>query len=119
MQTYSLNKVFLIGRLGANPEGRYTKKGLATSSFSIATHERWKKSDGSWTEHTEWHHIVVWGALAEFTAEALYKGQLVQVEGMLRTRSWKDDREIPHKTTEILGSQIVPLEHKPKKAGGS
>ena len=116
MQTNSLNKVILIGRLGGIPEGRYTKKGQATSSFSVATHERWKKTDGSWTDHTEWHHVVVWGALAEFATESLYKGQLVQVEGMLRTRSWEDDKETSHKTTEILCSQIVPLEHKSKKS---
>jgi len=116
MQTYSLNKVILIGRLGATPKGRYTKKGQATSSFSVATHERWKKSDGSWTDHTEWHHIVAWGPLADFASESLYKGQLIQVEGMLRTRSWKDESENSHKTTEILCSQVVPLEHKPKKA---
>ena len=116
MQTNSLNKVILIGRLGASPEGRYTKNGQATSSFSIATHERWKKTDGSWTDHTEWHHIVVWGALAEFAAESLYKGQLVQAEGMLRTRSWKDDKGASHKTTEILCSQIISLEHGGKKS---
>ena len=116
MQTYSLNKVILIGHLGADPKGRYTQKGQATSSFSIATHERWKKTDGSWTDHTEWHHIVVWGSLAEFASESLYKGQLVQVEGMLRTRSWEDDKKTSHKTTEILCSQIVPLEHKSKKS---
>jgi len=116
MQTNSLNKVILIGRLGASPEGRYTKKGQATSSFSVATHERWKKTDGSWTDHTEWHHVVVWGALAEFATESLYKGQLVQVEGMLRTRSWEDDKGDSHKTTEILCSQIIPLEHKTKKS---
>ena len=106
MQTYSLNKVILIGRLGGNPEGRYTKKGQATSSFSIATHARWKKAGGGWTDHTEWHHIVVWGSLAEFASESLYKGQLVQVEGMLRTRYWKDDSEIPHKTTNIENNLI-------------
>jgi len=113
VQNYSLNKVILIGRLGANPEGRYTQKGQATTSFSIATNERWKKADGSWTDHTEWHNIVVWGALAEFCAEKLYKGQLVQVEGMLRTRGWKDEGGSSHKITEILCSQIVPLEKKP------
>ena len=116
MQTNSLNKVILIGRLGANPEGRYTKNGQATSSFSIATHERWKKTDGSWTDHTEWHHVVAWGTLAEFATESLYKGQLIQAEGMLRTRSWKDEKGNSHKTTEILCSQIIPLEHRAKKS---
>ena len=115
MQTYSLNKVILIGRLGSNPEGRYTKKGRATSSFSIATNERWKKAGGGWENHTEWHHVVAWGVLAEFASESLYKGQLIQVEGMLRTRSWEDDRGVTLKTTEVLCSQIVPLEHRPKK----
>ena len=115
MQTNSLNRVILVGRLGATPEGRYTKNGQATSSFSIATHERWKKASGGWADHTEWHRVVVWGDLAEFASEFLYKGQLVQVEGMLRTRSWKDDKEASHKTTEILCSQIIPLEHKSKK----
>jgi len=112
MQAQSLNKVILIGRLGARPLGKYTQKGQATSSFSIATHERWKKTDGSWGEHTEWHKIVVWGAVAEFSVESLFKGQLVQVEGMLRSRTWKDDKGTVHKITEVLCSQIVPLEHK-------
>ena len=115
MQTYSLNKVILIGRLGEKPKGRYTQKGQATSSFSLATHERWKKSSGAWEEHTEWHNIVLWGDLAEFSVETLYKGQLVQIEGMLRTRTWEDDKGVSHKITEILCSQIIPLEHKPKQ----
>ena len=115
MQTYSLNKVILIGRLGAKPKGRYTQRGQATSSFSIATHERWKKADGCWVDHTEWHNIVAWGSLAEFSAESLYKGQLVQVEGMLRSRVWEDDKGGSHKNLEILCSQIVPLEHKTKE----
>ena len=115
MQNYSLNKVILIGRLGATPEGRYTPKGQATTSFSIATNERWKTTEGSWTEHTEWHNIVAWGPLAEFSAEHLYKGQLIQIEGLLRTRRWEDDTGQTHKITEILCSQIVPLEKKQAK----
>ncbi len=115
MQNYSLNKVILIGRLGADPEGRYTPKGNATTSFSIATNERWKTADGSWVEHTEWHNIVAWGSLAELPAEHLYKGQLIQIEGLLRTRRWNDDSGVSHKTTEILCSQIVPLEKKGAK----
>tara|TARA_X000001036_G_scaffold430516_1_gene463310 strand:- start:1299 stop:1652 length:354 start_codon:yes stop_codon:yes gene_type:complete len=111
MQTYSLNKVILVGRLGADPKGRYTQKGVATTSFSIATNERWKNSEGGgWQDHTEWHNVVAWGKLAEFSSEQLYKGQLIQVEGMLRTRSWKDDKQAVHKITEVLCSQIVPLE---------
>ena len=113
MQTYSLNKVILVGRLGADPRGRYTQKGVATTSFSIATNERWKNTtEEGWQDHTEWHNIVAWGKLAEFSSENLYKGQLIQVEGMLRTRSWEDDKKNNRKITEILCSQIVPLEKK-------
>ena len=114
MQAYSLNKVILIGRLGAKPKGRYTQKGQATCSFSIATNEKWKGPDGNWREHTEWHNIVAWGSLAEFSSGSLKKGQLVQVEGMLRTRSWEDDRGHNNKITEVLCSQITPLEQKNK-----
>ena len=112
MQTYSLNKVILIGRLGANPVGRSTKKGQPTCSFSIATNEKWKNKQGGWNEHVEWHSVVAWGALADFASTALEKGQLVQIEGMLRTRSWEDSQKKMHKTTEILCSHIVPLESK-------
>ena len=102
MQTYSLNKVILVGRLGADPKGRYTQKGVATTSFSIATNERWQNTTGDgWQDHTEWHNIVAWGKLAEFSSESLYKGQLIQVEGMLRTRSWEDDKKKNHKRYEI------------------
>ena len=112
MQTYSLNKVILIGRLGANPVGRSTKKGQSTCSFSIATNEKWKNKQGGWIEHVEWHSIVAWGALADFASSSLEKGQMVQIEGMLRTRSWEDSQKKTHKTTEILCSHIVPLESK-------
>ena len=78
MQTYSLNKVILIGRLGANPVGRYTKKGQSTCSFSIATNEKWKNKKGGWSEHVEWHSIVAWGTLADFASSSLEKGQLVE-----------------------------------------
>ena len=79
MQTYSLNKVILIGRLGANPVGRSTKKGQSTCSFSIATNEKWKNKQGGWNEHVEWHSIVAWGALADFASSSLKKGQMVQL----------------------------------------
>ena len=112
MQTYSLNKVILIGRLGADPVGRYTKKGQSTCSFSIATNEKWKNKEGKWSEHVEWHSIVAWGPLADFASSSLEKGQMVQIEGMLRTRSWEDSHQKTHKVTEILCTQIVPLENK-------
>ena len=112
MQKKSLNKVVLIGRLGAKPEGRYTKEGKSVSSFSLATNESWKNKEGSLVEHTEWHSLVAWGRLAEFGIEYLYKGQLISVEGSLRTRKWEDRDGVGHKTTEILCTAIVPLEWK-------
>ncbi len=112
MQKNSLNKVILIGHLGADPVGRYTQQGNATTTFSIATNESWKSQSGQTTEHTEWHHIIVWGKLAEFSKEHLYQGQLVHVEGSLRTQTWADKEGLKHKKTEVVGSGVVPLEWK-------
>jgi single-strand DNA-binding protein len=109
MQKNSLNKVMLIGRLGARPEGRYTKQGRSVVSFSIATNESWNSADGSLVEHTEWHNVVAWGKLADFATEYLQKGQLIHVEGTLRTRLWDDKEGLSHKTTEIICSNIVAL----------
>ena len=113
MQKNSLNKVILIGRLGGKPEGRYTQKGRSVVNFSLATNESWVNDNNKTIEHTEWHIVVAWDKLAEFANEYLYKGQLVSIEGSLRTRSW-DDKEFPikRKSTEILCSNICPLEWK-------
>ena len=112
MQKNSLNKVLLIGHLGAKPEGRYTQQGQASATFSIATNETWKTKEGGSGEHTEWHHIHAWGKLAEFSTEYLYRGQLVSVEGSLRTRTWEDKEGVSRKTTEVLCTNIIPLEWK-------
>ena len=90
MNKNSYNKVILIVHLGADPEGRYTKKGRSTVTFSLATNEVWKTADGATKEHTEWHNVVAWDKLADFSNDYLFKGQLVVVEGHIRTRSWKD-----------------------------
>ena len=102
----------IIGHLGADPAGRYTQQGNAATTFSIATNESWKNQSGQVTEHTEWHHIIVWGKLAEFAKEHLYQGQLVHVEGSLRTQTWVDKEGLKHKKTEVVGSNVVPLEWK-------
>ena len=109
MQKNSLNKVFIIGFLGADPEGRYTSNGRAFVSFSVATNETWKQQDGKVINHTEWHHIVAWDKLADFVKEYLERGQLVSVEGSLRSRSWTNKEDATVKITEIVASQIIPL----------
>tara|TARA_B100001750_G_C15414291_1_gene549448 strand:- start:101 stop:460 length:360 start_codon:yes stop_codon:yes gene_type:complete len=112
MNKNSLNKIILIGRLGSDPEGRYTQQGRSVVSFSLATNESWTKA-GNEVEHTEWHSIIAWDKLADFSKEFLYKGQLVSIEGSVRTRTW-DDKKYPvkRKATDVLCTQIVPLEWK-------
>lgn len=115
MQKNSFNRVFLIGHLGVNPEGRYTQQGQSTATMTLATNESWAGKDGSPVEHTEWHRLIVWGKLADFSIEYLYKGQLISIEGCLRTRQWEDKDGVSRKTTEILCSSIIPLEWKKDK----
>ena len=94
-----LNKVMLIGRLGRDPEVRYTGDGTAVCNFSIATSEVWNSKDGGGKkESTEWHNIVAWRKLAEVCGEHLYKGKLVYLEGKMQTRSWEKDGVTQYKT---------------------
>ena len=115
-----LNKVMLIGRLGRDPELRYTPSGLAIANFSIATSEQWKDKDsGEKKERTEWHRIVVFGKLGELCGEYLAKGRQTYVEGRLQTRSWEKDG-VTRYTTEIVASDIQFLGAKDSSnAGGS
>ena len=106
----SINKVILIGHLGAKPEGRYTQTGVSTASFSIATNEVWVDSNQEKHEHTEWHNVVVWNHLADFATSYLNKGHLVYVEGSMRTRTWVDKNKEKKKNTEILATQLISLE---------
>ena len=102
--------MFVVGHLGADPEGRYTSSGRAVSSFSVATNEVWKKQENKQEEHTEWHSVVAWDKLADFVQEYLYKGQLVSVEGRIRSRFWENKDGQKNKVTEIVASSITPLE---------
>ena len=104
----ALNKVMLIGNLGANPEVRYTQGGKAVANFSIATNEKWTGKDGVAQEKTEWHKIVVWDKLAEICGKYLTKGKQVYIEGKLQTREWEKDG-VRHWSTEIVASQMVML----------
>ena len=105
----SLNRVTLIGHLGADPELRYTATGTAVANFRIATSETWSDADGKRQERTEWHRIVVWGKTAESCGEFLSKGRCVCVEGRLQTRSWTDRDGQSRATTEIVATNVTFL----------
>ena len=104
-----VNKVFLIGRLGADPEIRYTPSGAEVATFRIATSENWTNKSGEKEERTEWHRIVAWRGLAKICGEYLSKGKLVYIEGRLRTRSWEDREGNKRSTTEIEASDMKML----------
>jgi len=101
----SVNKVILIGRLGQDPELKYTPAGQAVTTFSLATSEMWNDKNGQRQERTEWHRIVVWGKTAENCSKYLGKGRQVFVEGRLQTRSWDKDGQ-KHYTTEIIANTV-------------
>jgi len=108
-----LNRVFLIGRLGSNPELRYTPGGTPVASFRIATDRRWKdKNSGELKSETEWHNIVIMGKQAEIAGTYLKKGSLVFIEGRIRTRSWDDKNGNRHFTTEIFALNFRMLDKK-------
>lgn len=105
-----LNEVRLIGRLGKNPELRYTPSGDAVAEFSLATSERFKAKDGENQERTEWHNIVVWKGLAETCHKFLTKGKLVFVGGKIKTRSYDDREGNKRYITEIVADQVKFLD---------
>ena len=107
----NLNKAMLIGRLGREPESKYTPNGTAVVTFSLATSEKQKDKDPV----TEWHRIVAFGRLAEICGEHLRKGSEVYVEGKLRARSWEDREGSKHSTTEIVITQMQMLGEGKKK----
>ena len=102
----SLNKVMIIGRLGADPEIKTLSSGNSLTTFSLATNEHWKDKDGQKQEKTEWHRIVIWGRLAEICGKYLAKGRETYVEGRLQTRSWEDQQGQKRYTTEIVASNV-------------
>jgi single-strand DNA-binding protein len=104
-----LNRVTLIGRLGGDPDQRFTAAGQAVVNFTMATSERWTDKDGNKQEKTEWHRIVVWGKLSEICGKYLGKGEMTCVEGRLQTREWDDKDGNKRKTTEIVASNVVLL----------
>ena len=103
-----MNKAMVIGNLGNDPEIRYTQKGAAVATFSVATTERWKDADGVQQEHTEWHKIVAWKGLAEICGDHLKKGSKVYIEGKMQTRKWEENGNIRY-TTEIIAKSMEML----------
>jgi single-strand DNA-binding protein len=110
----SLNKVLLIGRLGKDPELRYTPDGTPVASFSLATSENWTDKNGTRQEVTEWHNIVAWNRLADLSKRYLAKGRQVYIEGRIRSRDWTDRDGNKRRTTEIIASQMVLLGSRPQ-----
>ena len=115
----SINKVILVGRLGRDPELKYTASGTPFCRFSMATDEGWTdKGSGERTERTEWHNIVVWDKLAEICNNYLTKGRMVYIEGSLQTREWDDQEGNKRKTTEVRARDMVLLGGPPGEGGG-
>lgn len=111
-----INKVILIGNLGADPEVRFMPSGSAVANIRIATSESWKdKQTGEQHDRTEWHTVVMFNRLAEIAGEYLKKGGKVYIEGSLRTRKWQDKNGQDRYTTEIVASDMQMLDSK----GGS
>jgi single-strand DNA-binding protein len=110
-----VNKAILLGRLGADPEIRYTSNGTAVANFRMATSERWTNPNGEKEERTEWHRIVAFGKLGEICGEYLAKGKQVYIEGRLQTRTWEDRDKNQRTTTEIIATVMQML----GSAGGS
>jgi len=114
-----VNKVILVGTLGADPETRSMPSGMTVTNIRIATNESWKdKATGAMQERTEWHSIALFGRLGEIGAEYLRKGSQVYVEGKLRTRKWQDKQGNDRYTTEIIGDNMQMLGGKSGGGGG-
>ncbi|MBN1238795.1 MAG: single-stranded DNA-binding protein [Gammaproteobacteria bacterium] len=109
-----INKVILVGNLGADPETRYMPSGSAVTNLRLATTDSWKdKETGEQQERTEWHNVAMFGRLAEIAAEYLKKGSQIYVEGRLRTRKWQDRDGNDRWTTEIVANEMQMLGGRP------
>lgn len=104
-----LNKVMIIGRLGRDPEMRYTPSGRPVTTFSVATSRSWNTADGERRTQTEWFNVVAWSSLAEICNQFLTKGQQVYIEGRLQTRQWEDDQGKRHSSVEIVANEMIIL----------
>lgn len=116
----NLNKVFVLGRLTADPQLRTTPTGQQVASFGVATNRIWNDKTGSRQQEVEYHNVVVWGRQAEIVSQFLSKGSLVLIEGRLRTRAWQNRQGQNQRTTEIIGEriQLGPRSSQPQREFG-
>jgi len=114
----SVNKVILVGRLGRDPETRYTGGGQAVANFSVATDESYKDRNGERQKRTEWHKIVVWGKQAEIAQQYLKKGSLVFIEGRIQSREWQDKEGQKRTSFEIVANNFRMLGGRGDGGGG-
>ena len=114
----SVNKVILVGRLGRDPETRYTGGGQAVANFSVATDETYKDKNGERQKRTEWHKIVVWGKQAEIAQQYLKKGSLIFIEGRIQSREWQDKEGQKRTSFEIVATNFRMLGGRGDNAGG-
>jgi single-strand DNA-binding protein len=115
----TVNKVILLGRLGADPQLKYTPSGRATVSFSLATNAVWKDQEGKQQEKTDWHRVVAWSKLAEIMGEYLKKGSSVFIEGRLQTRSYEDANGVKKYITEVVAQEMEMLGGGKRSEGAS
>jgi len=115
---FSLNRAQVVGNLTRDPEMRYTPNGQAVCNFGVATNRRWRDKDGNQQEQTEFHNIVAWGKLAEFSSQFLHKGNKVYVEGRLQTRSWEGQDGQKRNRTEIVMENFITLTPKGAPTSG-
>jgi single-strand DNA-binding protein len=115
----SVNKAILVGRLGKDPETRYTSSGQAVCNFTMATDETYKDRAGERQKRTEWHRIVVWAKQAEIAQQYLRKGSLIYLEGRIQTRQWDDKEGQKRTTTEIVATNFRMLGGRAEGGGGA
>ncbi len=114
-----VNRVILIGNLGADPEVRHLESGAAVARIRMATNESYKDKSGQWQDRTEWHDVVAWRALAERAEQSLKKGMTIYVDGKLTHRSWEDKEGNPRRTTEVVANYIRILSRRDQPSSAS
>jgi len=108
--TRGLNKVLIIGRVGRDPEMRYTPSGRPVTTFNVGATRSWNTSEGERRSETEWFNVVAWSNLAEICKQYLSRDRLVYIEGRLQTRQWEDHDEKKHTATEIVANEMIVLD---------